>query len=1055
MDPRQELVDYLTRQLVGPAHGVDEVLDAPPDRQYLMGTLYPQQADLQRQLARAGDDPEAPGVEQDAPDVSPATDPVPETNSWLPASLGLSFYAGTARVEVTCTAARYETLKGGPGHGRRWRRSPLPAETHVIGPDGPDAVPVLGGRAEIRLRRRTYGDGTLITVALVNTARHDSGDSKPPNWDDMLFQCGLSVRPLGGPVLPYPSVRLASRDPEERELRLQYRHVVTHAVGHGCAVREDRGPGGWVELLACEILPRAEVPATRAGGPLHAPALRLAHLADPRTSDAQLREELVEFVSAYHGWYAGLRSVEVPAWGREAADRILDRIGQAVTRIESGVRTLFDPKYPELLAAFRIAQRVMLLQMRHSAPDQAGERRRRTDPAAVDPPVDDQATWRPFQLAFFLLALDGVADPGHRDRETTDLIWFPTGGGKTEAYLLLAAFTIALRRIRGEGGGTTVLSRYTLSLLTTQQFQRAATTICAMEHLRRSEPELGLGDEAITIGLWVGESTTPNSFQAAKDAFDQQRQASHPEDVFILDRCPWCGTRVLPPTRSTVRADYGVRAESGRFSFFCTRDECAFHDVLPVAVVDQHLYQEPPTFVLGTVDKFARLAWEPLSGRLFGAGTANPAPSLIIQDELHLLTGPLGTTVGLYESAVLELCTGPDGRPPKIVAATATIRRSAEQVRALHNQDVQLFPPSGIDAHDSFFAVPDDSRPGRLYLGVMAQGHTAGRGAVATTAAMLQGVHQLPEDHRDDYWTLVAYHHSLRELGRTVTAAGDDIPAQIRGLDEGAGVRGLNDGEVQELTSNLPRAEQPILLDRLEKPWTDPRSVSFLPCTNMLSVGVDVKRLAYLLMQGQPKTTGEYIQATSRVGRHRVPGLVVTYFNATRPRDRSHYETFIDYHSALYRYVEPASITPWSLPARRRALHAALVVLVRHRLGLAAENQAGRITGHRAEADRIADALADRAAIAEGGAVRKGGDTVRAKTVRADVRRELGYHLDDWCRQAEAAAAEGKDLYYRSQGKGQHNLLKAFEQRYGLWEALNSMRSVDRECQITVTGAGK
>ncbi|MCB8905777.1 MULTISPECIES: helicase-related protein [unclassified Streptomyces] len=1049
MDPRQELVDYLTRQLVGPAGGEGEVLDAPPDRQYLMGTLYPQQADLQRQLARAADDPEAPGVEQASSDTNPAADPVPETNSWLPASLGLSFYTAAAEIEVTCAAARYETQRNDPGRGRRWQRLPLPAETHTVGPDR-QAVTVLDGRAELRLRRRPYGDGSLVTVALVNKARHDGSDGKTPSWDDMLFQCRLTVRPVDGTVLPYPSVRLASRDPEERELRLQYRRIVTHAVGHGCAVREEAGDHDDVETLVCEALPQAEVPAVRAGGPLDAPVLTISHLADPAVSGDQLREELAEFAATYHAWYVGQRSVEVPTWGQEAAERVLGRVRQAVIRIEAGVRTLCDPDRPELLDAFRIAQRAMLLQMRHSAPDQAGRRWLRSDSVAADPPVDPTAAWRPFQLAFFLLALDGVADPGHRDREATDLIWFPTGGGKTEAYLLLAAFTVALRRIRGEGGGTTVLSRYTLSLLTTQQFQRAATTVCALEYLRRSAPGLGLGDEPITVGLWVGDTTTPNSFQAAKDAFGQQRDASHPGDVFILDRCPWCGTRIMPPTHSAVRSDYGIKAEADTFAFNCTRDECAFRDVLPVAVVDQHLYEQPPTFVLGTVDKFARLAWEPLSGRLFGAGTGNPPPSLIIQDELHLLTGPLGTTVGLYEAAVLELCTGSDGRPPKIVAATATIRRSAEQVRALHHQDVQLFPPPGLDADDSFFAVPDTGRPGRLYLGVMAQGHTAGRGAVATTAAMLQGVHQLPEEHRDDYWTLVAYHHSLRELGRTVTAAGDDIPAQLRGLDEGMGIRPLGGADVQQLDSTVARADQPILLDRLEKPWTDSQAVSFLPCTNMLSVGVDVKRLAYMLMQGQPKTTAEYIQATSRVGRHHVPGLVVTYFNATRPRDRSHYETFIDYHGALYRYVEPASVTPWSEPARRRALHATLVVLVRHRLGLSAENQAGRITGHRAEADRIADALAGRAAIAESGATGRDGDAVRA-----EVRADLGYLLDDWCREAARAQAEGKDLYYHSQGKGQYNLLKTFEQRYGLWETLNSMRSVDRECQITVTGAGK
>ncbi|MFC7881295.1 helicase-related protein [Streptomyces sp. NPDC057376] len=1050
MDPREQLVRYLTDQLVGPAGGDHEVLDAPPDRQYLMGTLYPQQAELRRQLALAADDPEAPGAEQDAADVNPAADPVPETNSWLPASIGLSFYTDAARVEVTCTAARYETQRGEPGRGRRWRRIPLPSTPHTIGPDQKDVV-VLDGRARIQVTRRSYGDGTLVTVALINEKRHTGSGDKAPSWDDMLFQCGLTVRPVEGSVLPYPSVRLASRDPEERELRLQYRHVITHAVGHGCAVREERGEDGGVELLACEVLPRAEVPAIRAGGPLDAPALRIAHLADSAVCRDQIREELAEFAAAYHAWYAGQRSVEVPPWGREAAERILDRVRRTVTRVEAGVRTLCDPDRPELLDAFRIAQRAMLLQMRHSASDQAGQRRLRSDDVALDPPVDSEASWHPFQLAFFLLALDGVVDPGHRDRETTDLIWFPTGGGKTEAYLLLAAFTIALRRIWGEGGGTTVLSRYTLSLLTTQQFQRAATTICALEHLRRTEPGLGLGNEPITIGLWVGDTTTPNKFQSAKVAFGEQRDASHPEDIFILDRCPWCGTRILPPTWSSVRSDYGVRAKADKFAFYCPRDACAFHDVLPVAVVDQHLYQDPPTFVLGTVDKFARLAWEPDSGRLFGAGTGHRPPSLIIQDELHLLTGPLGTTVGLYEAAILELCTGPDGRPPKIVAATATIRRSAEQVRALHQQDVQLFPPSGLDARDSFFAVPDTGRPGRLYLGVMAQGHTAGRGAVATTAAMLQGVHRLPEEHRDDYWTLVAYHHSLRELGRTVTAAGDDIPAQLRGLGEGTGVRELVGEQVQQLDSSVKRADQPILLDRLEKPWADPRSVSFLPCTNMLSVGVDVKRLAYMLMQGQPKTTAEYIQATSRVGRHQVPGLVVTYFNATRPRDRSHYETFIDYHRALYRYVEPASVTPWSLPARRRALHAALVILVRHRVGLAAENQAGRITDHKEEVGRIADALAERAATAERGVTAGAG----TDAVRAGVRTELGYLLDDWYRQADTAAGEGKNLYYRSQGKGQHNLLKAFEQRYGLWETLNSMRSVDRECQITVTGAGK
>ncbi|WP_086793666.1 helicase-related protein [Streptomyces thermovulgaris] len=1042
MDPRQELVSYLRRQLVGPAGGEQEILDAPPDRQYLMGTLYPQEADLQRQLDLAAEERDGAGTEGRAEDTAPVGDPVPESNSWLPSSLGFSFYTDATTVEIGCTAAHYQTRPGTGERGRSWQRIPLPAETHTLGPDR-DHVPVLDGRAELRVRRRAFGTGQLVTVALVNTARHEAAHGKAAHWDRMLFQVGLEARPVDGRVLQYPSVRLASRDPEEQELRLQYRHVRTHAVGHGCAVEELYDDAGEkVTGLRAAVMPEAEVTGVRAAGPSDSPVLKLRHLADPGVPVEQLREELTEFAADYRAWYVGQLNTEVPEWGREAADRILSRINTAVTRIESGVRTLCDPRRPELLQAFRAANRAMALQMRHSAPDLAGTRRSRRDavPAVAEPALE--AAWRPFQLAFFLLALDGVTDPRHPDRGVTDLIWFPTGGGKTEAYLLLAAFIMVLRRREPNGGGTAVLSRYTLSLLTTQQFQRAATTVCALETLRRADPAT-YGDEPFSIGLWVGEATTPNTYEKARAAFDNIRQAAVPDDVFILDRCPWCGTRILPARKSPDIGDYGVRATADSFIFFCPREECVFHDELPVAVVDEQLYDRPPTFVLGTVDKFARLAWEPRAGRLFGAGGAHGRslpPSLVIQDELHLLTGPLGTTVGLYESAILELCTAPDGTGPKVVASTATIRRSGEQVRALYGGDVQLFPPGGLDARHSYFAEPDTSRPGRRYLGVMAQGHTAGRASVTTAAAMLQAAWELPEEHRDAYWTLVAYHHSLRELGRTVTAAADDIPAQLAGLDSGSGVRPLAEHQVQELTSNLHRAEQPVLLDRLEKPWNDPQSVSFLPCTNMLSVGVDVKRLALMLMQGQPKTTAEYIQATSRVGRHSVPGLVVTFFNATRPRDRSHYETFDVYHRSLYRHVEPTSVTPWSVPARRRALHAALVVLVRHKLGLAAENQAGHVLDRMPEAEQLADRLAARAERAEPG-------------VGEAVRKELADLLAEWEEAAREARKDDRELYYRSQGKGQSNLIKSFEQNYGLWETPNSMRNVDRECQVTVKGA--
>ena len=615
MNPRDELVDYLRRQLVGPARGEDEVLDAPPDRQYLMGTLYPQEADLQRRLTETAEELEGPGTEEDADDTAPAGDPIPESNSWLPSSLGFSFYTDASTLEVVCGAARYETRQG--ERARHWQRVPLPVETVTVGV-GDQGRTVLDGRAEIRLRRRPFGGGQLVTVALVNAARAGAssatGRGRSAQCDRLLYQVRLEVRPVDGGIRPYPSVRLASRDPEEQELRLQYRHVVTHAVGHGCAVDELRDGGGGadgpVTGVAATVMPRSEVPATRAAGPVGLPVLRVLHLADPDVPRDVLRAELEEFAAGYRRWYEEQRAAEVPAWGREAADRVLDRVGTVVGRIESGIRTLCDPRRPELLAAFRTANHAMALQMRHSARDQAGERRARGEATAIEPALFPDAAWRPFQLAFFLMAVDGTADPRHPDRETADLIWFPTGGGKTEAYLLLAAFVMVLRRREADGGGTAVLSRYTLSLLTTQQFQRAATTVCALESLRRADPA-GLGEEPFSIGLWVGEATSPNSYKAARDAFDDVRAAARPEDVFILDRCPWCGTRILPSHKSPDIGDYGVRAGADSFAFFCPRDACAFHDELPVAVVDEQLYDRPPTFVLGTVDKFARLAWEP------------------------------------------------------------------------------------------------------------------------------------------------------------------------------------------------------------------------------------------------------------------------------------------------------------------------------------------------------------------------------------------------------------------------------------------------------------
>ncbi|WP_372515877.1 helicase-related protein [Streptantibioticus ferralitis] len=1028
---------------MGPAVADDEILVDPPDRRYMMGTLYPRGASL---LEHSQDDGEQDFNETQSgngEEDSFADDPVAEANAWLPSSLGFSFFTNAQEIKVICGASRYVTSREG---GRRsWRRQPRLSTTETVAAGRTSPIGVLDGHGRLHVRWRPFGVGHLVTCVLANA--HDEEESTYKDRDLMLFQAELQATTLEGSILEYPSTRLNSRDEEEQELRVQYRHIVTRAVGHGCAVEWDDDPAQ-VTTVRAQVMPQQVVEHIKPDGPTDLPVLNLAHLSDTDIAVEDLRAELHAFVLGYHRWFESQQSEAkgLQQWAAAPSARILHRIGTALDRMTSGVEALTAATSAGAQAreAFRLANRAMALQMLHSRPELAGSRRRRNGEVLELSEPDRDYAWHPFQLAYFLLVVQGLMNPEHEDRKTVDLIWFPTGGGKTEAYLLTACFEILWRRLRfgAAGGGTAVLSRYTLSLLTTQQFQRTATAICALEYIRKGlDGPLphDLGQEPISIGLWVGNETTPNKISSAQDKLGDLKQMNAPDDRFLLERCPWCGTEIVPERQGQDR-DFGIRADGVATSFFCPRDSCVFHEWLPVSVVDEQIYKEPPTFVLGTVDKFARLAWEPEAGSLFGRNGMR-APSLVIQDELHLLAGPLGTTVGLYESAILELCAW-RGTVPKVIASTATIRRSQDQIRSLYGRPAQLFPPAGIKAGHSYFASPDENKPGRLYVGVMAQGHTASTSTVHVGAAALQAPKEICDDDalRDAYWTVVAYHNSLRELGRTVTIARDDIPARLEHLTkDGTRRRKLNDDSVVELTSNVPRAAQPRLLERLGKSFKERGSVSFLATTNMLSVGVDVPRLGLMVMNGQPKTTSEYIQATSRVGRRHVPGLIVTLFRSTKPRDRSHYESFGVYHRSLYRHVEPTSVTPWSMPSRNRALHAVLAILVRHGIGLSAENKAGDVLDHTAEVSRIRDLVVDHVRRADPG--------------EADAAAEqLDSLIEAWRQEAEIARGDGSRLYYRPQGRSHASLLTDFGKQDGLWETAQSMRNVDRECLVYVKG---
>ncbi|WP_062968731.1 helicase-related protein [Nocardia africana] len=1040
---RDRMLRYLHNQLVGPIDGASEVLyEKAPQHRYLTAILYPTSLDV------AAADVGSPVDDDEEIDDRPGAlledndeDPVTLAGQNRPSSAGISFMTTSrSALLVEVDSARYLNVAED-----EWQRHSLDLKgsnaVRCVPPESSGthrSFPIWDDAATVEVTWRQHPGGFIVTVVLVNRRRQEKG--RPVQPEDCLFQVGLRCSVVDGSITRYPTQVHTHGDEEAEELELLYRDVAVYAVGHGTAACWDTNaePPDWVST---SYLPVHVVPDVGFDVPNVADAVRLNRLAEIESASERTVGLLTRFVDRYTDWIASTweaASEHFPARLLPAVQRLQDRAVRARDRMLAGVAFLRDD--PDARTAFGLANRAMAMQMAHSREDLGGSPHPPSQ--APDPTVDYESldpTWRPFQLGFLLLAMKGAVHDGE-DRDLVDLIWFPTGGGKTEAYLGLAAFTILHRRLtrRDEGAGTTVITRYTLRLLTTQQFQRAATMIAACEVLRDQANGV-LGSRPISIGIWVGGKNSPNTYSDARKLLARAQVGVVEDQGFQIDSCPWCGTKIVPNGPEDEQL-WGISVTNSSFRIRCLNEKCRFRTGLPMSSVDEDLYENPPTMLVGTVDKFARAAWNKDTGAFFGAGH-DPGPSLIIQDEFHLISGPLGTIVGLYEAA-FDVLMQHLGHKPKIVAATATIRRADEQAQGVFGREVALFPPSGVNAADSYFVRTDDVRPGRAYVGIMPQGHTSLTALIHVAAAQLQAPLELKLSSQvtDAYSTLVIYHNSLRELGKTINLASDDIPSRLkviaRAEDE---IRHIDDDNVVELTSNVASIQIPKRLERLKKPHDDGEGVALLASTNMISVGVDVRRLGLMTVVGQPKTTAEYIQATSRVGRNADrPGLVVTVYSPSKPRDRSHYESFVPYHASLYRYVEPSSVTPFSVPARERALHADLVVLVRHALGLSNNQDAALFDP---DDKRLAALL----------------ESFLARVEQADATElvRVQVHLDDlietWSKRAIDSQALG-GLRYSNFGYERPRLLKRFTERGDGWATLDSMRSVDVEIEVQVRG---
>lgn len=1094
----------------------DEILGHldKPTRRYGVGVLYPVQSDFA--VADSTGEPGVSGLEgvEDSLESGAQTEKGTESvdamssrlrhvgrsgdsddfeislaNSFQPSSLGLSFLAKLrpgSRVVVSGEGGRYVPLpvrigeqevswnrRIACGYGATFDVSSMPTSTgrarwpattkHSENSDNLDVC------IEAYVRPNPAGeDGQLLTVILVNreNANLRSVDSK------CLFQCGLKIEIEGdGEVLPYPTLRTGAEelDAEESGLELLYRDRLTFAIGHGCAANwgEDSTTGR--RHVFADILPRFETPSITAEAGGGSGGVPIALLAD--LSAGSGRGQLGGLVQSYEDWIdkMGKRVPELDERYRKAAERHLEECRRALGRMNSGLDRLDSD--PVVRKAFELANRAILLQqaaglvgVRTVGTDASGQRIAFNPP--YEPPNPDRlearnrGRWYPFQIAFFLTALCSVADDDDSFRECVDLIWFPTGGGKTEAYLGVAAFYLFLRRLRlPTSKGTGVLMRYTLRLLTTDQFQRTSRLVTAMEKLRRDAPR-DLGEEPFSIGLWVGGENTPNRRSVAKrDLGDLQSKRRGVRNPFVVDSCPWCGAELgvvhgrLP---RNVKNALGYRwdGERGTVVFHCPDNRCDFFRGLPVSVIDEDLYETPPSILIGTVDKFAQLSWRSATRSLFGLGEhgerRDDPPGLIIQDELHLISGPLGSMVGLYESAIEQLCTV-DGHKPKIICSTATIRRYAEQVEGLYaREQSSVFPPPGLDEDDSFFArhaKDAEGRPlrGRLYVGVHAPGLQSMQTAqVRTLSALLQSPMSLPDDLRDPWWTPLVFFNSLRELGTTLSLVQSDIPDYLDAIRRRAAIpwKALRtlDNPI-ELTGRISSEDVPAALAALRQKYSSAGSSAVDIClaSNMVEVGVDIARLSLMVVVGQPKSTSAYIQATGRVGRDwkNSPGLVVTIYGATKPRDRSHFEKFRTYHERLYAQVEPLSVTPMSEPALERALHAVALAFVRQR----ADEHLGASPRPFADwvplLDEFQEALLKRA-----DTVLQGGTQGVKELIEARRDQWRRWDRSDW----GSAFRQSDDLPLMVSAGS----YVPPSWRNVLWEVPTSLRNVDQECQMEV-----
>lgn len=950
-----KIENCLRKDLIGPIEENEIICDEDPLSYYVVGILWPKKTrNTQETLIKDTVNLN----EQELEDyVNTPNESINSTNQFKPSAMAISLMIDEKikKLDISFSFAKYihTTIQIEENKNiNSFTRKPFKTKFSINVPDKVASYEYTESEIlnlyDIQIIyhvRKKFKDGKkLITVSVVNM--RESLQSTIEQNINSLFQCKLCIE-SSQKFSPIYNYKVKTKDSEMMLNEMLYSDRLNYAYGHGCSVKYEE-INYEVKCIESEFIPTEIVYQMMPNTLKVNNFLKMTYWRTVSIDEGI--KSLNDFIYEYKEWILEQENrVKDLKEHRYALEYSLDKLNVCYERLKDGVNVLRNNKIA--WKSFKLMNEAMLLQ--------------RVNSKGCN---EDSVKWFPFQLAYVLQIIPDIVNSKSKFRDFVDLLWFPTGGGKTEAYLGVCAFVIFYRRLINEPivDGVTIIMRYTLRLLTIQQFERASALICACEYLRK---EHNIAGGEISIGLWIGSSMTPNSLKDAAEKLNETNKKSSTieGDPMQVTTCPWCGAQI-------ERSCYSI---GENMTIKCSNNKnCTFYDGLPIYLIDEDIYNKRPTLLLSTVDKFARLVWEENSKVLFGSKNTLP-PELVLQDELHLISGPLGSIDGVYELAIEKLCSQ-NGIKPKYIASTATVRNAANQIKSLYDRNMFQFPPNGISIDDSFFAIKasEKDKPARRYIGLCELGGNVSDLLIRVYSNLIFQKNlfkklKIDNDVIDQYYTIIGYFNAIKDLGASSSIITDRISTNIKALisykfkklseEAGLTAKDIKNYEYHdELTSRKTSKQIKNTLNLLENPFTSDTCFSYVLASNMLSVGIDINRLGVMSVFNQPKSNSEYIQATSRVGRSN-PGIVLTMYNGMRSRDKSHYEQFPFYHKTLYKYVESTSVTPYSARAIEKALHCVYIALVRHTVdGMAKNTDASNYRKNLPEVLEIKDYILER-----------------------------------------------------------------------------------------------